>query len=80
MVGGSRHFEIAGSMSGVELNGLEFIRAMDFGIGSSNANATLDDYGWVGQSRNFVSVMIHNDDRNTDSEGNLLSFEEGSSA
>eukprot|EP00957_Ditylum_brightwellii_P091308 6952945-Ditylum_brightwellii.AAC.1 len=63
-------------MSGVELNGLELISAMDFGIGSSNANSTLDDYDWVGQSRNFVSLMIHNDVGSTDSEGNLLPFEE----
>eukprot|EP00957_Ditylum_brightwellii_P001448 113187-Ditylum_brightwellii.AAC.1 len=76
MVGGSRQFEIAGPVSGVKLIGLELISAMDFGTGSSNANATLDDYNWVGQSRSFVSVMIHNDDESTDSKGNLLSFEE----
>eukprot|EP00957_Ditylum_brightwellii_P125157 9541480-Ditylum_brightwellii.AAC.1 len=76
MVGGSRQFEIAGSISGVELNGWELIRAMDFGIGSSNTNATMDNYDWVGQSRSFVSVMIHNDDGSADSEGNLLPFEE----
>eukprot|EP00957_Ditylum_brightwellii_P197461 15045128-Ditylum_brightwellii.AAC.1 len=73
-----KHFEIAVSMSGIELNGLKLISAIDVGIGSSNANDTLDDYDWVGQSRSFVSVMIHNDDRSTDSKGNLLSFEEGS--
>eukprot|EP00957_Ditylum_brightwellii_P157653 11999401-Ditylum_brightwellii.AAC.1 len=69
-----------GSMSGVELNGLELIGAMGFCIGSSNANATLGDYDWVGQSRSFVSVMVHNDDGSTDSEINLLPFEEGSVA
>eukprot|EP00957_Ditylum_brightwellii_P070414 5350107-Ditylum_brightwellii.AAC.1 len=76
MVGGSRQFEIARSMPGVELNGLELIGAMDFCIGSSNASATLNDYDYVGQSRSYVSVMIHNDDGSTNSEGNLLSFEE----
>eukprot|EP00957_Ditylum_brightwellii_P093683 7133373-Ditylum_brightwellii.AAC.1 len=80
MVGESGQFEIAGSMPGVELNGLELIGAMDFDIGSSNANATLDDYDWIGQSRSFVSVMIHNNDGSTNSEGNLLPFEEGSVA
>eukprot|EP00957_Ditylum_brightwellii_P026481 2002889-Ditylum_brightwellii.AAC.1 len=80
MVGGSRQFEIAGSMSGDELNGLELISVMALGIGSSNASAIFDDYDWVDQSRNFVSVMIHNDVGNTDSEGNLLPFEEGSFA
>eukprot|EP00957_Ditylum_brightwellii_P130033 9917781-Ditylum_brightwellii.AAC.1 len=78
MVGGSRQFEIAGSMSGIELNGLELISVIDSSIGSSNPNATLDDSDWVGQSRSFVSVMIHNDDRSTASEGNLLPFEEDS--
>eukprot|EP00957_Ditylum_brightwellii_P073614 5593895-Ditylum_brightwellii.AAC.1 len=76
MVGGSRQFEIAGSMSGVELNELELINAIDFGIGLSNANAMLDDYDWVGQSRSIVNVMIHSDDGSTDSEGNLLPFKE----
>jgi hypothetical protein len=37
----------------------------------------LDHYDWIGQSRSFVSVMIHNDVGSTDSEGNLLPFEEG---
>eukprot|EP00957_Ditylum_brightwellii_P011666 881127-Ditylum_brightwellii.AAC.1 len=31
-----KQFEIAGSMPGVELDGLELIGAMDFGFGSSS--------------------------------------------
>eukprot|EP00957_Ditylum_brightwellii_P177522 13520885-Ditylum_brightwellii.AAC.1 len=71
MVGGSRQFEIAGSMPGVELSVLELIGTMDFGIGSSNASATLGDYDWISQSRSIVSMKIHNDHGSTDSEGNL---------
>eukprot|EP00957_Ditylum_brightwellii_P202577 15330774-Ditylum_brightwellii.AAC.1 len=65
-------------MPGVKINGLELIGEMDLGIGSLNTSPTLDDYDWVGQNRSVVSVMIHNDDGSTDSEGNLLSCEEGS--
>eukprot|EP00957_Ditylum_brightwellii_P119968 9155561-Ditylum_brightwellii.AAC.1 len=80
MVGGSRYFEIAGSMPGFQLNRLKPFGSMDFGIRSSNTSATLDDYDWFGQSRSFVCAMIHNDDGSTNSEGNLLSIEEGSVA
>jgi len=46
LLGGSRHFEIAGSVTGVELKGLTFIGATDVSVGafgSSNASATFDD-------------------------------------
>ena len=50
---GSRHFEIAGSVSGVELKGLTFIGATNVSVGalgSFNASATFDDCEWAGQS------------------------------
>ena len=51
VLGGSRHFEIAGSVTGVELKGLTFIGATNVSVGalcSSNASATLDDCEWTG--------------------------------
>eukprot|EP00957_Ditylum_brightwellii_P063496 4819945-Ditylum_brightwellii.AAC.1 len=65
-------------MSGIELNGLELLSAMDFGFGSSNASATFDDCEWAGQSAGTANVLIYNGDGSTDLEDNLLPFEEGS--
>ena len=63
VLGGSRHFEIAGSMSGVELKGLTFIGATNVSVGAlglSNASATFDDCEWAGPSVGTTSVVIYN--------------------
>eukprot|EP00957_Ditylum_brightwellii_P102959 7846435-Ditylum_brightwellii.AAC.2 len=81
VLGGSRHFEIVGSMSRVELKALTFIGATNVSVGAlglSNANVTFDDCDWAGQSVGTVNVLIYNGDRSTDLEGNLLPFKEGS--
>eukprot|EP00957_Ditylum_brightwellii_P157805 12011123-Ditylum_brightwellii.AAC.1 len=46
VLGGSRQFEIAGSVSGIELKGLTFFSATNVSVGtlgSYNASATFDD-------------------------------------
>eukprot|EP00957_Ditylum_brightwellii_P008598 652366-Ditylum_brightwellii.AAC.1 len=53
VLGGSRHFEIAGSVSGVELKELIFIGATNISVGAlglSNTSATFDGCEWAGQS------------------------------
>eukprot|EP00957_Ditylum_brightwellii_P070680 5371444-Ditylum_brightwellii.AAC.1 len=74
---GPRHFEIAGSVTEVELKKLTFIGATDVSVGAfdlSNASATFDGRERNGQNTGKVSVLVYNGDRNTDSEGNLLPF------
>eukprot|EP00957_Ditylum_brightwellii_P173869 13236894-Ditylum_brightwellii.AAC.1 len=65
--GGSRHFEIAGSATEVELKGLAFIGTTDVTVGvfgSSNASATFDDCDQtdqsVGKAKGSMSVEIPN--------------------
>eukprot|EP00957_Ditylum_brightwellii_P072511 5510762-Ditylum_brightwellii.AAC.1 len=53
VLGGSRHFEIAGFVLGVELKGLTFI------------GATFDDCEWAGQSVGTVNMLIYNCDRSS---------------
>jgi len=65
VLGGSRHFEIAGSVSGIELKGLAFIGATNIpvgALGSSNASATFDYCEWAGQSVGTSNVLIYNCD------------------
>eukprot|EP00957_Ditylum_brightwellii_P021978 1657842-Ditylum_brightwellii.AAC.1 len=53
VLGGSTHFEIAGSVLRVELKGLAFIGATNVSVGAlglSMASATFDDCEWAGQS------------------------------
>eukprot|EP00957_Ditylum_brightwellii_P117042 8927605-Ditylum_brightwellii.AAC.1 len=50
---GSRYFEIAGSLLGVELKGLTCIGATNVSVGalgSSSASVTFNDCEWAGQS------------------------------
>eukprot|EP00957_Ditylum_brightwellii_P055768 4225998-Ditylum_brightwellii.AAC.1 len=59
---GSRRFEIAGSVSGVELKGLAFVGATNVSVGSlglSNASATFNDCEWAGQSVGTANVLIY---------------------
>eukprot|EP00957_Ditylum_brightwellii_P189556 14429536-Ditylum_brightwellii.AAC.1 len=63
VLGGSRHFEIAGSVSGVELKGFTFIGTTNVSVGAlglSNASATFDNCEWAGQSVGTANVLIYN--------------------
>jgi len=78
--GGSGHFEIAGSVTDVELKGLAFIAITDVTVGafgSSNASATFDDCDQIDQSVGKASVQTHSVGGSTDLKGKLLPFEEG---
>mmetsp|Transcript_25655 Transcript_25655/g.32679 ORF Transcript_25655/g.32679 Transcript_25655/m.32679 type:complete len:304 (-) Transcript_25655:305-1216(-) len=80
VLGGSRHFEIAGSVTDVELKGLAFIAITDVTVGafgSSNASATFDDCDQIDQSVGKASVQTHSVGGSTDLKGKLLPFEEG---
>eukprot|EP00957_Ditylum_brightwellii_P207619 15353767-Ditylum_brightwellii.AAC.1 len=65
LLGGSRHFEIAESVLGIELKGLTFISATNVSVGAlglSNASATFDYCEWAGQNVGTANVLIYNGD------------------